>query len=89
VLCLNRKSGQAIQINDDITITVLDIKKNIVRIGIQYTTDARVLRHEVYEKVQLENKESTIKNRDVSGVLEGIKKLQEKGLKSLKEKIKK
>ncbi len=60
MLCLNRKLGQGIQINDDVTITILDIKRQTVRVGITYSEKSRVLRQEVYVKIQSENREAAL-----------------------------
>lgn len=60
MLCLNRKLGQSIQINDDVTITVIDIKRQSVRLGIMYGDKARVLRHEVYLKISEENQDALL-----------------------------
>jgi carbon storage regulator len=65
MLCLNRKINQAIQINDDITITVLEIKRGSVRLGITYGEKNRVLRHEIYVKVESENKGAALSLPDV------------------------
>ncbi|MBX9977369.1 MAG: carbon storage regulator [Alphaproteobacteria bacterium] len=60
MLCLNRKLGQGIQINDDVTITIIEIRKQTVRLGITYSEKSRVLRSEVYLKIESENKEAAL-----------------------------
>ncbi len=55
MLILTRKSNEAINIGDDITITILDIRGNQVRIGIEAPADIRVHRKEIYEKIKAEN----------------------------------
>ena len=60
MLCLNRKLGQSIQINDDVTITIIEIKKQSVRLGIVYSEKSRVLRHEVYMKISKENHDALL-----------------------------
>lgn len=60
MLCLNRKLGQGIQINDDVTITIIEIKRQTVRLGITYSEKSRVLRQEVYLKIQSENREAAL-----------------------------
>jgi len=47
MLVLSRKSGEAIKIGDDVTLTVLSIKGNRVRIGIEAPSDCRIVRDEV------------------------------------------
>lgn len=60
MLCLNRKLGQGIKINDDVTVTIIDIRRQTVRLGIVYSEKSRVLREEVYLKIQAENKEAAL-----------------------------
>lgn len=47
MLVLSRKSGEQLRIGDDITITVLEIKKGRMRIGIEAPRERRVLRAEL------------------------------------------
>ena len=49
MLVLTRKSGEKIHIGPDITITVLDIQGNKIRIGIDAPEDIAVLRSELIE----------------------------------------
>jgi len=55
MLVLTRKSGEAIQIGDDIAITVVEIKGNQIRLGIKAPLDIPVYRRELYEKIKEEN----------------------------------
>ena len=54
MLCLTRKKGQSIRINDDITVKVLSIKRGMIRLGIEAPSDVPVHRGEVYERIQEE-----------------------------------
>lgn len=75
MLCLNRKINQAIQVNDDVKITILEIRRNSVRLGIDYDEKTRVLRHEVYVKVRSENESATL---NLPEVLKNIEKVATK-----------
>jgi carbon storage regulator len=55
VLVLTRKSGEKIQIGDDITILIMDVKGKHVRIGIEAPSDVKVHREEIFIKIQEEN----------------------------------
>jgi carbon storage regulator len=55
VLILTRKIGETLMIGDDITVTVLGVKGNQVRVGVNAPRDVAVHREEVYDKIQLEN----------------------------------
>jgi carbon storage regulator len=55
MLVLTRKSGEAINVGDEITVTVLEIKGNQVRLGIQAPLTIAIHRKELYEKIKIEN----------------------------------
>ena len=52
MLVLSRKKGEAIRINDDITVTVVDIQGDKVRLGIEAPNDVAVHRQEIWDKIQ-------------------------------------
>ena len=58
MLALSRKKGEALMINNDIEITVLDIKGEQVKIGISAPKQVPVYRKEVYLQIQEANKEA-------------------------------
>ncbi|WP_426934973.1 carbon storage regulator CsrA [Pseudomonas fulva] len=51
MLILTRKVGETIVINDTIRVTVLQVKGNQVRIGIEAPKDVSVHRHEIQERI--------------------------------------
>ena len=55
MLILTRKSGETIRIGDDISISVIEIRGNQVRLGITAPRDVTVHRQEVYEQIQEQN----------------------------------
>ena len=55
MLVLTRKSEEAIKLGDAITITVVEIKGNKVRLGIEAPNGVRIYRKELYEKIRTEN----------------------------------
>ena len=50
MLILTRKSGESLMIGEDISVTVLGVKGNQVRIGINAPKDIAVHREEIFEK---------------------------------------
>ena len=70
MLALSRKKNESIVINNDIEITVLDIKGDQVKIGISAPKSVPVYRKEVYLQIQEANKAAS-----ESTGLEALKKL--------------
>ena len=54
MLILTRRVGETLMVGDDVTITVLGVKGNQVRIGVNAPKDVAVHREEIYERIQNE-----------------------------------
>ena len=72
MLALTRKKGESLVINNNIEITVLEIRGDQIKIGIQAPKEVPIYRKEVYVQIQKENEEATsIDGLDVlSGLLD-------------------
>jgi carbon storage regulator len=54
MLILTRRVGESLMIGNDITVTVLGVNGNQVRVGVNAPKNVEVHREEVYERVQAE-----------------------------------
>ena len=54
MLILTRRVGETLMVGDDVTITVLGVKGNQVRLGVNAPRDVAVHREEIYQKIQSE-----------------------------------
>ena len=52
MLILTRRVGETLMIGDEMTVTVLGVKGNQVRIGVNAPKDVAVHREEIYDKIQ-------------------------------------
>ena len=70
MLALSRKNNEALIINNNIEITVLEIKGEQVKLGISAPKDVPIYRKEVYAQIQEANKEAV--NTDGLAALKGL-----------------
>lgn len=54
MLILTRRVGETLMIGDEVTVTVLGVKGNQVRIGVNAPRDVAVHREEIYERIKRE-----------------------------------
>jgi len=66
VLALTRKVGESIIINNDIEVIIVEVKGDQVRIGIKAPKSVRILRKEIFDEIQYENRESANTTTDMS-----------------------
>ena len=60
MLILSRKIDEKIKIGNDITITLIDVHGDHVKIGVEAPKDVKVFRQEVFDAIQLENKAAVV-----------------------------
>jgi carbon storage regulator len=54
MLILTRRIGETLMVGDEVTVTVLGVKGNQVRIGVNAPKDVAVHREEIYERIKQE-----------------------------------
>jgi carbon storage regulator len=54
MLILTRKVGETLMVGEDVTVTVMAVNGNQVRIGINAPKDVEVHREEVYDRIKIE-----------------------------------
>ena len=64
MLVLTRRAGESVIIGDDVVITVLEARGDVIRIGIQAPRDVQVHREEVYKELQQANREAASPTED-------------------------
>ena len=63
MLILSRKIDEKIKIGDNITITLIDVHGDQVKIGVEAPKNVKVFRQEVFEAIQSENKAAAVENK--------------------------
>ena len=67
MLILTRRVGETLMIGDDVTVTVLGIKGNQTRIGINAPKEVAVHREEIYERIRSQGNGEAAQNGSSSG----------------------
>ena len=65
MLYLSRKIGESVVINADIEVTVVEVRGKSVKLGFTFPPSVSVLRRELYEKIQRENREAALADIDL------------------------
>jgi carbon storage regulator len=58
MLILTRRVGEAVMIGNDVTVTILGVKGNQVRVGVNAPRDVAVHREEIFERIKREEHDS-------------------------------
>ena len=60
MLILTRRVGETLMVGDEVTVTVLGVKGNQVRLGVNAPRDVAVHREEIYQRIQNEKIEEKV-----------------------------
>ena len=70
MLVLTRKKNESIILNDNIEITIVDVQRDQVRIGINAPKSVAIYRKEIFLEIQAENKKAAeVKSIDLKDIL--------------------
>lgn len=64
MLVLTRRAGESVMIGNDVVITVLEARGDVIRLGIQAPRDVQVHREEVFRELQTANREAASPTED-------------------------
>tara|TARA_R110000868_G_scaffold218576_2_gene469161 strand:- start:86836 stop:87066 length:231 start_codon:yes stop_codon:yes gene_type:complete len=73
MLLVTRRTNESIVINDNIEITIVEVRGGRVKLGFEYPEGNTVYRKELYLKIQEENKVAASNVGDISKLLSSIK----------------
>lgn len=59
MLILTRRVGETLMIGDEVTVTVLGVKGNCVRIGVNALKEVSVHREEIYQRIRAEKSQQS------------------------------
>lgn len=68
MLILTRRVGETVMIGDDVTVTVLGVKGNQVRIGVNAPKEVAVHREEIFERIKREEQQNLPRAATGNGV---------------------
>ncbi len=72
MLILSRKNGEKIMIGDNIEVVILEMKGDQVKIGVEAPRTMKVYRGEVYDEIQIENREASNMDSEQIDILKGL-----------------
>ncbi len=78
MLILSRKIGEAVVLDEKITVRVIEVSKGVVRLGFDAPNDMLILREELEEEIKQANIEAQSSVQDVSAIKNLSKKFKKK-----------
>lgn len=68
MLYLSRRPGEAVIINNEIEVRVIEVRGRTVRLGFRFPPTASVLREELYRRIEAENAAAAATARSLAGL---------------------
>jgi carbon storage regulator len=72
MLVLTRRTGESVMVGDDVVVTVLEVRGEVIRLGIQAPRAVQVHREEVYRELQRANREAVLSSDEVARAVTGL-----------------
>ncbi|MCI2240589.1 carbon storage regulator CsrA [Paenibacillus sp. TRM 82003] len=72
MLVLTRKAGESVVIGDEVVVRVLEVRGDVVRVGIEAPRDVQVHRQEVYEAVREANVAAAAASEEAVSALQNL-----------------
>ena len=72
MLILTRRVGETLMIGDEVTVTVLGVKGNQVRIGVNAPREVAVHREEIYDRIKKEQQPPHVSKRPSDDINTGV-----------------
>lgn len=64
MLVLTRRPGESVHVGDDVVVTVLEVRGDVIRLGIRAPRSIQVHREEIYRELQAANREAASPSDD-------------------------
>lgn len=72
MLVLTRKPGESLHIGDDIKVTLMEIKGNQIRVGVDAPPSVKIYREEIFKQILEENQQAATLSTEAPASLEGV-----------------
>jgi carbon storage regulator len=69
MLYLTRKLGESVIINDNVEVTVVEVRGKSIKLGFTFPPEVTVLRREIFERIQEENRAAATGLKGVDDIL--------------------